>query len=80
MVHEDLFLSSVPQIGFPHCYKKNVTQVGATECNTIGIVCKHNYNFLCSSRNLDCYASFVVVVSLLNKRIHGFHNVCDGIV
>ena len=59
---------------------KSMTQVGATECKTRAIVCKHNYNFLCSARNLDCYASFVVVVSLLNKRIHRLHNVCDGSV
>ena len=76
-VHEDLFLSSVLQF-VSHIVVKNVILVGATECKTGGIVCKHNYNFLRSARNLDFYASFVVVVSLLNERIHGFHNVCDG--
>ena len=61
-----------------HIVAENVTQVGATECKTRGIVCKHNYNFLRSTRNLDYYASFVVVLSLLNESIHGFYNVSDG--
>ena len=34
--------------------------------------------FLRSARNLDGYASFVVVASFLNERILGFYNVCDG--
>ena len=63
-----------------HIVTKNVTQVGATECKTRGIVCKHSYNFLRSARNLDCYATFVVVVPLLNESIDGFDNVCDGSV
>ena len=58
----------------------NVAQVSATECKTRGIVCKHIYNFFRSARNLDCYANFVVVASLLNESIHGFKNVCDGSV
>ena len=61
-----------------HIVTKNVTQISAAECKTRGIVCKDKFNFLRSARNLDCYACFVVVVSLLNKRIHGFDNVCDG--
>ena len=44
-----------------HNVTKNVTQIGATEGKTRGIVCNHKYNFLHSARNLDCYASFVVV-------------------
>ena len=76
-VHENLLLSSVLQF-VSHIVVKIVILVGATECNTRGIVCKHNYNFLRSARNLDCYASFVVDVSLLNEPIHGVHNVCDG--
>ena len=79
MVHEDHFFHQYPKL-VSHIVTKSVTQVGATECKTRGIVCKHNYIFLCSARNVDCYANFVVVVSLLNKRIHSFHNVCDGIV
>ena len=63
-----------------HIVTKTVTQVGTTECKSRGTVCKHNYNFLRSARNLDCYASFVVVVSLLIERIHDFHNICDGSV
>ena len=63
-----------------HIVTKNVTQVSATECKTKAIVRKHNYNFLRSARNLNCYASFVVVVSLLEESIHGSHNVCDGSV
>ena len=78
------FMRSFPYHQYPkfvsHIVTKNMTQVGASECKTRAIVCKHNHNFLCSARNLDCYASFVMVVSLLNKRIHGFHNVCDGSV
>ena len=57
-----------------------LTQVGATECKNRVIVCKHNYNFLRSARKLERYANFVVVVSLLNERFHGFHNDCDGSV
>ena len=63
-----------------HIVFKNVTQVSATECKTRGIVCKHPYNFLCSARNLDCYASFVVLVPFLGERVQGFHYICDGSV
>ena len=45
-----------------HIVTKNVTQVGATECKTRVIVCKHNYNLLRPARSPDCFASFVVVV------------------
>ena len=37
----------------------------------------HDYNFLRAATNLDCYASFVVVVPLLDESVHGFHNVRD---
>ena len=78
------FMRSFPYHQYPkfvsQILTKNVTQVGASECKTRAIVCKHNYNFLCSAGNLDCYASFVMVVSLLSKRIHDLHNVCDGSV
>ena len=77
-VHEVFSYHQYPKF-VSHIVTKNVTQVGATECKTRGVVCKHNYNLL-RARNLYCYASFVVVVSLLNELIHGFHNVCDGIV
>ena len=63
-----------------HIVTKNMTQVGATESNNRAIVWKQNYNFLRSVRTLDCYASFVVVVSLLNERIQGFYNIWDGSV
>ena len=78
-VPEDFFLPSYPKL-VSHIVTKNVTQVGATKCKTRGTVCKHNCNFIRSARNLYCYASFVVVGSLLNERIQGFHNVCDGSV
>ena len=63
-----------------HIVTKDVTKIGATVLKTRGIVCKHTYNFLRSARNLDCYACFVVVVSLLNERFRGIHNICDGSV
>ena len=63
-----------------HNVTKNVTQVSATECKNSGTVCKKKYNFRRSARSLDFCASFVVVVSLLDERIHGFHNACDGSV
>ena len=65
---------------FPTLLPKSVTQVGAKDCKTTVIVRMHNYTFLSSVRKLDCYESFVVVVSLLNERVHGFNNVCDGSV
>ena len=78
-VHEDFSYHRYPKF-VSHIVTKNVTQVGVEEGKTRGIVCKHNCNFLRSTGNVDCYANFVVVVSLLNQRIHGFHNICDGSV
>ena len=74
-----LFFHQYPKM-VSHIVTKNVTEGSATKCKARAIVCKHTFNFLRSARNLNCYASFVVVVSLLDEHIHGFHNVCDGSV
>ena len=57
---------------------ENVSQIRTKICKIRSFICKVNLNFLRSLRHFDCDTTFVVIVSFLNERLHGFNIICNG--
>ena len=55
---------------------ENVTQFRTEDCRTGSfLICEVNLNFLPSARHFDCDRKFCAMVSVLNVRVHTFHNI-----
>ena len=57
---------------------ENLSQIRTKACKTGSFNCKVNLNFLRSSRHFNFDKVFAVIVSFLNKNVHGFNNIRNG--
>ena len=57
---------------------EDVSPIRNKKCKIGSFICEINFNFLRSSRHLNFDTVFAVIVSFLNKNVHGFNNISNG--